>query len=152
MLLDAIFTFLLSISPLGEARVGIPYGALNGLPLWLAFVIGLGANLMVFPLFYKVIEMSNKYLWKNRSYKKSAVYFSKRAKRGTQKNFKKYGVWGLMIFVMIPLPVTGAYIGTLAAFVLRIPYKKAFLAVTTGIIISSIIVAVSLHYGMKAFD
>ncbi len=151
MLLDAIFTFILSLSPLGEARVGIPYGALNGLPLWLAFVIGLGANLMVFPLFYKAIEMSNKYLWKNKSYKKSAVYLSKRAKKGTQKNFQKYGVWGLMIFVMIPLPVTGAYIGTLAAFVLRIPYKKSLLAVSTGIVISCILVGVGLHFGMKTF-
>lgn len=151
MLLDAIITFILSLSPLGEARVGMPYGALNDLPLPLAFFIALAANLLVFPLFYKIIELSNKYLWKSRTYKKGAVHLSKRAKRGTQKNLQKYGVWGLMVFVMIPLPVTGAYIGTLAAFVLRIPYKKAFFAVSTGIIISCVLVAIGLHFGMKSF-
>lgn len=150
MLFDAILTFVLSLSPLGEARVGMPYGALKGVPLPLVFILGLTANLLVFPLFYKLIEVSNRYLWKNRVYKKSAVYLSRRAKNGTQKNFQKYGVWGLMIFVMIPLPITGAYVGTLAAFVLGIPYRKSLIAVSVGIIISCILVTVGLHFGMKA--
>lgn len=151
MLNDAIITFLFSISPFGEARVGIPYGALNGLPLVIAFTIGLGANLFVFPLFYRLIRFFNKTLWKRRWYKKSAVYLTKKAKRGTQDKLEKYGAWGLMIFVMIPLPVTGAYIGTLAAYVMGIPYKKAFVAVTVGVIISSIIIATGLYFGMKTF-
>ena len=70
MIHDAIFTFLLSISPFGEARVGIPFGALNGLPLIMAFTIGLGANLLVFPLFYRLIRFFNKALWPKRWYKK----------------------------------------------------------------------------------
>ena len=53
---------------------------------------------------------------------------------------KNYGVIGLMIFVMIPLPVTGAYIGTIAAYIFRIDYKKSLIAVSTGIAISSTIV------------
>jgi uncharacterized membrane protein len=53
---------------------------------------------------------------------------------------QKYGVIGLMIFVMIPLPVTGAYIGTIAAYIFRIDYKKSLIAISTGITISSTIV------------
>lgn len=151
MIHDAIFTFLLSISPFGEARVGIPFGALNGLPLVIAFTIGLGANLLVFPLFYRLIRFFNKVLWPKRWYKKSAIYLTKKAKKGTQNKLEKYGAWGLMVFVMIPLPVTGAYIGTLAAYVMGIPYKKAFVAVTVGVTISSIIIATGLYFGMKTF-
>jgi len=141
MFQDILFTFLISLSPFGEARAGIPYGELNGLPLFLVFIIGLTANLLVFPLFYKVIELSNKHLWKKPLYRKSAIYLSSRARTKTKGVIQKYGVWGLMIFVMIPLPITGAYIGTIAAYVFGISYKKSLIAISSGIIISSIMVA-----------
>ena len=141
MLQDILFTFLISLSPFGEARAGIPYGELNGLPIVTAFLIGLAGNLLVFPLFYKFIEIGNKYLLKNRFYKKSAVQLSLRA-RGKSKNvINKYGVWGLMLFVMIPLPITGAYIGTIAAYIFGINYQKSLIAISTGITISSFLVA-----------
>lgn len=141
MLQDILFTFLISLSPFGEARAGIPYGELNGLPIVTAFLIGLAGNLLVFPLFYKFIEMGNKYLLKNRFYKKSAVQLSLRA-RGKSKNvINKYGVWGLMLFVMIPLPITGAYIGTIAAYIFGINYQKSLIAISSGITISSFLVA-----------
>ena len=137
---DILFTFLISISPFGEARAGIPYGELNGLPILLVFVIGLAANLLIFPLFYRVIKFSKKYFSKNEFYKKSVIYFSSRAKSRTKTMIKKYGVWGLMVFVMIPLPVTGAYTGTIAAYLFRISYKKSLIAISIGVTISSIMV------------
>ena len=77
MFKDIFFIFLISISPFGEARVGIPYGVKSTeLSLISIFVIGLIANLLVFPLFYSVIEFLNKHFLKNKWYKKSAIYFS----------------------------------------------------------------------------
>ena len=137
---DILFTFLISLSPFGEARAGIPYGELNGLPILLVFVIGLAANLLIFPLFYRAIEFSKKYFSKNEFYKKSVIYLSSRAKSRTKTMIKKYGVWGLMVFVMIPLPVTGAYTGTIAAYLFRISYKKSLIAISIGVTISSIMV------------
>jgi uncharacterized membrane protein len=137
---DILFTFLISLSPFGEARAGIPYGELNGLPILLVFVIGLAANLLIFPLFYRSIEFSKKYFSKNEFYKKSVIYLSSRAKSRTKTMIKKYGVWGLMVFVMIPLPVTGAYTGTIAAYLFRISYKKSLIAISIGVTISSIMV------------
>ena len=145
MFQDILFTFIISFSPLGEARAGIPYGELNGLPIMLVFIVGLIANLLVFPIFYKVIEVANKHLWKNPTYKKISVYLALRARTKTKEVIKKYGVWGLMIFVMIPLPVTGAYIGTIAAFIFGISYQKSLIAISTGITISSIMVASFMH-------
>jgi len=141
MFQDVLFTFLISLSPFGEARAGIPYGDLNGLPILWVLVIGLLGNLLVFPLFYKGIELSNKHLLKNPAYKKSAIYLSVRARAKTKNIIKKYGVWGLMIFVMIPLPVTGAYIGTIATYIFGISYQKSLIAISSGITISSIMVA-----------
>ncbi len=146
MLQDIIITFLISISPFGEARAGIPYGEINNLPISVAFIVGLTANLLVFPLFYKVITLSNKFLWRFDSYKKSAIYLSLRARKKTKKVVGKYGVWGLMVFVMIPLPITGAYIGTIAAYVLAISYQKSLFAISSGITISSILVASFMYF------
>ena len=140
MFQDILFTFLISFSPFGEARAGIPYGEIVGLPILLVFIIGLTANLLVFPIFYRAIEFSNKHFFKNKYYKKSAIYLSSRARTKTKTIIKKYGVWGLMVFVMIPLPVTGAYIGTIAAYIFGISYKKSLIAISSGITISSIMV------------
>jgi uncharacterized membrane protein len=147
MLAEFITTFLISISPLGEARAGIPYGVMNDIPVGWAFLVGWIANLLVFPLFFYGIRFSNKTLWKSRAYKKGAVYLSKRAKRKTKSSIDKYGLWGLMVFVMIPLPITGAYIGTLAAYILGMDYKKSFFAVTVGVTISSVIIASGMYFG-----
>jgi uncharacterized membrane protein len=140
MFSDILFTFLISLSPFGEARAGIPYGELNGLPILLVFVIGLAANLLIFPFFYRSIEFSKKYFSKNEFYKKSVIYLSSRAKSRTKTMIKKYGVWGLMVFVMIPLPITGAYTGTIAAYIFGISYKKSLIAISIGVTISSIMV------------
>jgi uncharacterized membrane protein len=140
MFQDAVFTFLISLSPFGEARVGIPYGAENNLPILWVFIIGLAANLLIFPLFYRAIEFSNKHFFKNEFYKKSVIYFSSIAKARTKTMIKKYGIWGLMVFVMIPLPVTGAYTGTIATYIFGISYKKALIAISSGITISCVLV------------
>ena len=145
MFQDILFTFLISFSPFGEARAGIPYGELVGLPIILVFTIGLTANLLVFPVFYKVIELANKHLWKNPLYKRTAIYLSSRARTKTKTIIKKYGVWGLMVFVMIPLPVTGAYIGTIAAYIFGISYRKSLIAISSGITISSIMVTAFMY-------
>ena len=146
MFQDILFTFLISFSPFGEARAGIPYGELNGLPIMLVFIVGLVANLLVFPIFYKAIELANKHLWKNTLYKRTALYLSSRARTKTRTVIKKYGVWGLMVFVMIPLPITGAYIGTIAAYIFGISYRKSLIAISSGITISSTMVALFMYF------
>ncbi|TXK52087.1 small multi-drug export protein [Pontibacter qinzhouensis] len=146
------FTFLLSISPLGEARAGIPYAILNDVHIGWAFLIGLIANLLIYPLFMWLIDTFNKKLWPNRVYRKSVVKLSKRAKNGVGADNQKYGFWGLMIFVMIPLPGTGAYMGTIAANVLKIERKKAFLAISLGVVSSCVIMAAAMYLGAKGIQ
>lgn len=140
-----IFTFLLSISPLGEGRVGIPYGILNGLNPVLAFVVGLIGNLLIFPIFMYLIDAFHSKLWPYKFYKRQNIKLIRRARNGLGAKIQKYGFWGLMIFVMIPLPTTGAYIGTIAAYIFKLQRKEAFLAISLGVIISCIIMAASTH-------
>ncbi len=153
MLEILIYTFLLSMSPFGEARVGIPYGILNDIHIVWVFVIGLIGNLLIFPLFMWLINTFDKKLWAFRPYKKGALFLSKRAKKGINKEKnKQFGFLALMIFVMVPFPGTGAYMGTIAAFVTKMERKRAFLAVSLGVLISCIIMTVGAHFGNIGLD
>lgn len=143
-----IYTFLISISPFGEARAGIPYGIIKGLNPIVAFLVGLAGNLLIFPLFMYLIDSFNARLWRFRFYKKQNIWLIRRAKKGVGAQIQKYGFWGLMIFVMIPLPTTGAYMGTIAAYIFKLNRKEALVATSLGVIISCIIMAGGMHFGI----
>lgn len=147
MITDLLQIFLISISPFGEARVGIPYGVVLGAHPILAFTVGLGANLLVYPIFKFLLDNFDAKLWRFRPYRKQSVKFARKAKTGVGAKIQKYGFWGLMLFVMIPLPVTGAYMGTIASHVFKIRRRKAFAAISLGVIISCSIMATAAHFG-----
>ena len=56
--------------------------------------------------------------------------------------FQKWGAAALILFVAVPLPITGAWSGSVAAFVFGIPYKKAVLYIGLGVCIAAIIVSI----------
>lgn len=143
---------LWSISPFGEAKVGIPIGMANGGNIYLVFVACFVANVLVFPLMFFFLDHINKYLLKLRFYKKAAIYVAKKAKVGSGDKIKKYGFWGLIFFVMLPIPGTGVYAGSIASYLFKIERKKAFVANTIGIFISSVIIWVSTLLAMGFFD
>ncbi|RYY46430.1 MAG: hypothetical protein EOO06_14565, partial [Chitinophagaceae bacterium] len=63
MLEILFYTFLLSISPFGEARLGIPYAVFNNVHYLLAFAVGLLGNILVYPLFMWLIDRFHQKLW-----------------------------------------------------------------------------------------
>ena len=146
MFYDLLVTFLISISPLGEARLGIPYAVAKGIPVPIAFITGVAANLLVYPVFVSLINAFNVKLWPNRIYKKGVVKFSRIAKKKASNSIEKYGFWGLMVIVMIPLPGTGAYLGTIAAAIFKIERKKAFWAISIGVVIACVIMTFAAHW------
>ena len=141
---------LWSISPLGEAKVGIPYGIAQGANIYLVFAACFVANVLVFPLMFFFLDYVNRYLLKLRFYKKSALYVARKAKVGSGEKIKKYGFWGLIFFVMLPIPGTGVYAGSIASYLFKFERKKAFAANTIGIFFSSVIVWVMAVLAMKS--
>jgi len=146
---ELIIAMLWSISPFGEAKVGIPYGLLQGENIYWVLFLCLVANILVFPLMIVFLQNINNYFLKWRFYKKSAIWVAKRAKKGTGKKVKKHGFWGILIFVMIPLPGTGVYAGSIASYMFQIPKRKAFLANSIGITLSSLIIWGTTVLSMK---
>lgn len=66
---------------------------------------------------------------------------------GKSENIKRYEFWGLVLFVGIPLPGTGAWTGSLIAALLDVDFKKAILAELLGIAIATVIMSF-LSYGL----
>lgn len=151
MIKDFIISVLLSLSPFGEAKVGIPYGIVNGLNIYLVFAACFLANVLVFPIMMFFLEKINRSLLNWKFYKKSAVFVARRAKNGSGAQIKKYGFWGLMFFVMIPLPGTGVYAGSIATYLFKIEKSKAFTANVIGIFFSSLIVWATTCLSMNSF-
>jgi len=152
MLLDLIIAILWSVSPFGEAKVGIPYALLNGVNIYWTFLLCFAANVLVFPFMSFFLDVVNRYLFKWYHYKKAAIFVGRRAKKGAGKNVKKYGFWGLMVFVLIPLPGTGVYAGTIAGYLFGLERRKAFFANVIGIFISCLIVWGTTLAAMEGFN
>lgn len=75
--------------------------------------------------------------------KKFFNWLFNRTRKKTQAKIEKYGSLALILFVAIPLPYTGAWTGSLAAWLFGIPFKKSILNIFIGILIAGIIVTVT---------
>ena len=83
---------------------------------------------------------------KRKKIKKTAAWLDKKVEKH-KGQIEKYGYWGLVLFVGIPLPGTGAWTGCLIASVLEMDKKKSFLAALLGVFIASIIMML-LSFGL----
>ena len=140
-ILQLIGLILLSMSPLGEHKVGIPLALeVYHLEPFYAWLICLGANLVSPPIIWFFLKNINHRLIKYDFYRKHAFDLARYSKKKLGSSVDKYGFWGIMIFVMIPLPMTGSYTGLIAAWMVGVHKKPAIIATYLGLLLSSIIV------------
>jgi uncharacterized membrane protein len=147
-----IYAAILSLLPISELRGGIPYAYLSGKPLWLAYVICVAANFFVGPITYMFFDTVNKLLIKWSFYARIFDLYIGRVRRKTSGLIMKYGFWGVAIFVAIPLPVTGAYTGTAAAWLFGLDRKKSLLAVLVGVAIAGLVVSFVVYFGIEGLS
>jgi uncharacterized membrane protein len=143
---------LLSMLPISELRGGIPLAIAYHIHPLLAFLVCTLANIAIVPLVFLFLVTVNRLLLKIDAYSRFFHHFLERAQHKIHKSVEKYGYLGLMIFVAIPLPMTGAYTGTLGAWALGMDKKKAFVSIALGVIIAGIIVTLISYYGFYLLD
>ncbi len=142
--------FLCSLLPIIECRGAIPLGALVGLPWWQTFMLAVAGNILPVPFILIFIRSFLKYLTKSRI--KFLNKFGNWLNAKVEKNkgkIEKYSYLGVMIFVAIPCPGTGAWTGSLIASVLDLDWKKSFVFVLAGVLIASAIMT-AVSYGVVA--
>ncbi len=137
MLREIGLTLLVTVTPVSELRGGIPLGIYLGLDPVLTFVLAVVANAAVFFLVFLVLRLLYDRLlcrWP------LFVRYLESARRRGKPLVDKHGVWGLALFVAVPLPVTGVYTGTIIAWLLGIKQREAFPAIAVGTLIAGVIV------------
>ena len=138
-----LFTFLFSMIPIFELRGAIPYAYYNGVHFAVAYLIAVVGNLLPVPFIYLFARKILTWGKDKKFIGKIFTFCLNKGEKGGQKLQKKGGrglFLALMFFVGIPLPVTGAWTGTLAASILDMGFKKTMLAVLCGVLIAGVIV------------
>lgn len=137
-----VIAFLLGMAPISEVRGAIPYAVAKGIAFpWNVLVPMAGNILVIIPLLLllKPILKWIKNLKGMHGFKEWVERYESRAVR-KMAGYQNALLFGLFVFVAIPLPSTGAYTGALAAVLLRIPKRKSFAAIALGVIGASAIV------------
>ncbi len=130
---------IVSAMPVSELRGAIPIGIMLGLTPLKVFVLAILGNLIpVLPLLYFLEPVSEK-LRKIAFFKKFFDWLFKRTRKKSN-IIEKYELIGLIVFVAIPLPMTGAWTGCIAASLLKLEKKLSFFAVGAGVAIAAVIV------------
>ena len=111
-----------------------------------AIPICIVGNIIPIPFILLFIKQIFKWLKKIKLFRGMIERLEARA-MGKSESIKKYEFWGLVLFVGIPLPGTGAWTGSLIAALLDIDFKKAILAELLGIIIATVIMSI-VSYGL----
>lgn len=145
-----ILVFIISLMPILELRGGLLAAALIGLDPIPSYIISIVGNILPIPfillLITKILEwMKNS---KITFFNKIANWLNVKVEKH-KSQIEKFGYLGVILFVGIPLPGTGAWTGSLIASVLEMDRKKTFLAVLVGIFMASIIMML-VSFGVLA--
>jgi uncharacterized membrane protein len=147
-----IYAAIISLLPISELRGGIPYAFFSGNSIWISYLVCVTANFFVGPIIFVFLETGHKQLIKWPYYEKLFDRFIIRVRRKTTGLIEKYGFWGIAIFVAIPLPVTGAYTGGIAAWLFGLDRRKSILAILVGVCVAGIIVSSVLYFGIEGLQ
>lgn len=145
-------TILTGMTPIGELRAALPIAlTVYGFPLWKAFLLSVIGNMIPVVFILWLLEPVSKFLMeRSKIMNRFFSWLFKRTHKKGKKGFEKWGALVLVIFVAIPLPLTGAWSGAVAAFVFGIPYKKALSLILLGVLIAGVIVSI-MTVGISSF-
>ena len=140
-----LIVFIISLFPILELRGGLLAASFLGIDMWRAIPICIVGNILPIPFILFFIEKIFELL-KNTKLVKMINKLEEKAEKGAEK-IMKYKKWGLLLFVGIPLPGTGAWTGALVAALFHFKKKDASIAILGGIILATIIMCF-ISYGI----
>lgn len=142
-----LIVFIMSMTPLIELRGGVPLAALKyGFPLHKTLFLTITGNFLPIPFILLFIKHIFKFLKNHGILVKTIDKVTTRAMNKSD-NIKNLQFWGLVLFVGIPLPATGAWTGALIASLLNFKFKDAMIAIFIGIVMAATIMSLG-SYGI----
>lgn len=143
-----LIVFIISMLPILELRGGLIAASLLGLTPIESYLIAIIGNIIPVPFILLLINKILKAMEKSRFkiFNKIHSFLHKKIMKNKD-SIEKYGFWGLVLFVGIPLPGTGAWTGSIIAAFLEMDRKKAFFAILLGMLMASIIMMI-ISFGL----
>ena len=141
-----ITIFIVSLLPIIELRGGLIAAAILKVSFVKAFIICFLGNILPIPFILWFIRIIINWMRNVKFFKKMVLWLDNKVEK-KKGQIEKFGFWGVVSFVGIPLPGTGAWTGALIAAMLDMNKKKAFLACCLGVFIAGIIMSI-LSYGI----
>lgn len=138
--------FIISMIPILELRGGLLAAALLKVPELMAIPLCIIGNIIPIPFILLFIRKIFKWMKNFKMFRGLVEKLENRA-MGKSDKIKRYEFWGLLLFVGIPLPGTGAWTGALIASLLNVDIKKSSLAILGGIIMATVIMYI-VSYGI----
>ena len=140
-----LITFFLGMCPIIEIRGAIPVGVGLGLSYFESFIVGFIGNIIPIYFIVKHIGVIFDFLGKFKIFKKIIDWASNRAIRKIEESerLQNFTALGLFLFVAIPIPGTGAWVGSLIANFLHVPLKKAWLPLVLGVLTAGSIILIA---------
>ena len=145
-----LIVFIISLMPILELRGGLIAASLLGLNPVTSYIVSIIGNVIPVPFILWLINSILDFMRGRKHLSKIAKWLDKKVDKH-KGQIEKNGFWGLVLFVGIPLPGTGAWTGCLIAAVLEMDRKKAFLATMIGIIMASVIMMIISFGVLKSF-
>lgn len=141
-----LIAFVVSMVPILELRGGLLAASWMHIDMIRAIVICVIGNIIPIPFILLLITKIFNKLKQTRTFKPMVEKLENKA-LGKKDQIEKYEFWGLVLFVGIPLPGTGAWTGALIASLLGIRFRKAFPAIIIGILLATCIMTI-VSYGI----
>ena len=133
-----LFVFIISMMPILELRGGLIAAALLNIPVVEALIICIVGNVIPIPFILLLIRPIFAWLKQTKLFRPLVEKLEAKA-MGKSDQVRKYEFWGLLLFVGIPLPGTGAWTGALIAAMLNISIKRAMPPILLGVCMASMI-------------
>ena len=135
-----LVVFIVSLFPILECRGGLIVAALLGVKLWVAVPICIIGNVLPVPFILLLLKKLLGWMKKTRLHGIAEWVERRGAKKSAGIKFGEF--WGLLLFVGIPLPGTGAWTGSLIATILDMDWKKAIVPILLGVLMATVIMTV----------
>lgn len=140
-------TFLISMVPFIELRGSIPAASYWKADLWATFFWAILGNLLPIPFILLLLGPVSGWLRRHsRLMDRFFTWLFSRTRRKHSRSFERWRDLALCFFVAIPLPGTGAWSGALAAFVFGVPFRRAMVAITGGVLIAGVVVTMVVYF------
>jgi uncharacterized membrane protein len=143
--------FFCAMLPIIELRGAIPLGAGLGLSWLESFALSVAGNLLPVPFLLLLWQLVLRLLRRFRRTAGLADWLEARALRSRER-VENRAFWGLLVFVAIPLPGTGAWTGSLLASVTGIRFWKALVAIILGVFGAAVIMTLISYGTVAVFD